>query len=158
MIRLGISTITIGDISSAVTVLIASIALVITYKRYLTSIRESRLSLAKSLYKDYLKLAFDNQKFASPSYPKENPKYKEIQENPVEFERYCHYVSLMLFAAEEILEINKESINWYNTWYNQLKKHALYFEGGHFNPSDWSKGIVDLCNDSISAYHEGGSE
>ena len=158
MIRIDISTITIGDIGAAVTVLIASIALVVAYKRYLTFIRENRLSFAKSLYKDYLKLAFDHQKFASPSYPKENPKYKEIQANPVEFERYCHYVSLMLFAAEEILEINKDSISWHNTWYNQFKKHALYFESEHFDPSDWSKGIVDLCNDSISAYHEGGSE
>ncbi len=49
MIRLDISTIAIGDIGAAVTALIASIALVVAYKRYSTFIRECLFNAGVSM-------------------------------------------------------------------------------------------------------------
>ena len=59
------------------------------------TIREQREAAEKQVYRDYLKLAFDNEKFSSSEV--------ELPKDKSELERYRWYVAFMLNSCDEIV-------------------------------------------------------
>lgn len=137
------------------TAAIAFVALIITYIQLRVSKRESRLGVAKGIYKDYLALAFANPKFSSASYPLHAPIFKTFANNSEEHERYEFFISYLLFAAEEILELTKNSLTWRATLRDQLRYHALFLDGKDFLEYHYSSDILTLRDEAIAAYKEG---
>lgn len=140
---------------SALTTSIA--AFFVAFKQYKATKYESRRSAANSIYKDYLLLAFQNPHLSSASYPLENPAYNKIKCEPSSFEQYEYYVSILLFASEEILEITKGDREWKMTLSDQLRYHALYLNSLDLQEAHYSKSIVALREEAIAAYsHDSG--
>ena len=116
---------------------------------------ELRLGLAKSIYKDYLALAVENPEFSMPSYPIAKPPFKEFVADSLNYRKYEFYVSNLIFAAEEILELTQSSQEWRATLQSQLQYHALYFQTEDFPESHYSKTILALREVAIARYqHE----
>lgn len=132
--------------------IIAVIALVVAFIQVRVSKRESRLSVAKSIYKDYLALAFANPKFSSASYPLEAPRMMIFESNPDDYEMYEYFVSHLLFSAEEVLHLTKNSVSWRATLRDQLRYHALYLESMDFPENHYSKELLTLREEAIAMY------
>ena len=135
------------------TAVIAGVALFIAWRQLRRSHEDQKAATAKSLYKDYLRLAYESPMLSSPSYPKRCPGYRAIRKDRVEFERYEWYVACLLFSVEEILNLEGGG-EWAFTLTAQLKYHALYlksypFEGNHYTPA-----VQQLIRRAIEEYDE----
>lgn len=141
----------ISAISDAITASVAILAVLVAIKQLKTSHEDQKITAAKELYRNYLQLAFENPRFSSPSYPKDNPSFPEIKNNPIEFEQYEFYVSNFLFAAEEILRIDR-SDDWTKTIIAQMKYHALYLRDlGDFG-EHYSEAVLDMIETACTKY------
>ncbi|MFM8332100.1 MAG: hypothetical protein ACKN9T_10465 [Candidatus Methylumidiphilus sp.] len=143
----------ISAYSALVTAVIALVALIIAVVQVVVSKHEARLGIAKSIYKDYLALAFANPQLSSPSYPKNSPRFKTFSKSTDDYERYEYFVSYLLFAAEEILDLTKNSTAWRNTLRDQIRWHALYLESVDFIEQHYSFDLLALVEEAISEYN-----
>ena len=137
----------ISAYATALGVVIASVALCVAAFQIWVTRLETRRSTALQIYKDYLKLAMDNPKFSSASYPIDSPRIHLFDNDDLEFERYEYYVSQVLFAAEGILEITND-LKWHAALLDQLKYHALYLKNATLVEAHFSKEIVALSKKS----------
>lgn len=149
---LGLAAEDISAYATIATALVAVLALAIAAVQILVGKHEARLSVAKSIYKDYLALALQNPKFSSASYPIKNPRLNEFSRNQDEYERYEFYVSYLLFATEEILHLTKASPEWRSALQAQLRYHALYLQSQDLTESHWSKELLMLREEAIAEY------
>lgn len=136
------------------TALIAFVALMVAGWQVLVSKKESRLGVAKGIYKDYLTLAFANPDFSSASYPLDAPRIKTFSRNVEEYERYEFFVSYLLFAAEEVLDLTRNSTEWRATLRDQLRYHALYLQSMDLRENHYSAELLTLREEAIVAYKE----
>jgi hypothetical protein len=143
--------------ATSATAAIAVVALIVAYIQVRVSKRESRLGVAKAIYKDYLALAFANPKFSSASYPLDAPGIQTFSRNADEYERYEFFVSYLLFAAEEVLDLTKNSPAWRATLRDQLRYHALYLDSMDLQEHHYSSDLLTLREEAIAAYKEGQS-
>ena len=149
---LGLASEDLSAYATIATAIVAVLALFIAIVQILVGKHEARLGVAKSIYKDYLALAMQNPKFSSASYPIESPRLHEISKDHEEYERYEFYVSYLLFAAEEILHLTKNSSEWRSALQAQLRYHALYLQSQDLPESHWSKKLLSLREKAIADY------
>lgn len=102
--------------------IIAVVAAYIAVKQLRLAKTESRVTNAKQIYKEYLLLAINNPTLSSPY--EEN--YLAIKQKKIRYEKYEFYVSYMLFASEEILELTEYDFEWEETLKTQIKYHYYY--------------------------------
>jgi hypothetical protein len=138
--------------AAVATLVIAIFALFVAGRQLIIGKSEARRGFAYSIYKDYLALAFANPKFSSASYPIENPRMKAFSNDRDEYERYEYYVSYLLFAAEEVLNLSKNSASWRETLRDQLRYHALYLDSLDLPEMHYSNELLELREDAINAY------
>lgn len=140
--------------ASLVTAVTAVVAVIVASIQIHVSKRESRLGVAKGIYKDYLTLAFANPKFSSPSYPLDAPGMKSFAHNAEELEKYEFFVSYVLFAAEEVLDLTKNSQAWRTTLRDQLRYHAIYLDSMDLQEQHYSSDLLTLREEAIAEYKE----
>lgn len=124
-------------------VIVTSVAAAVAYYQWQDLRAEGRSTAAKALYKDYLKLAFDEPEYALATY-------KSVESSPnraedLKYEKYQNYVSYMLFAVEEILDLDN-SAKWEETLLAQMQYHSTYLAGKDFQESAcfYSSAVLDL--------------
>ncbi|PSV55693.1 hypothetical protein [Photobacterium sp. GB-3] len=144
----------LSDIASISSAVIAFLAMIIAFFAYRSTRREAKLTLAKSLYKDYLNLAFENPKLSLASYPVENPRYYSFEKEDVKLEEYEYYVAQLVLASEEILDLTSNDLYWRNTLRDQLKQHALYLDSERFPENHSNRKFGSLVIDAIEAYKD----
>lgn len=149
---LGLNPEELSAYATMATAIVAVIALFIAIIQILVGKHEARLGVAKSIYKDYLAIAMQNPRFSSASYPINSPMIHEISKDHEEYERYEFYVSYLLFAAEEILNLTRNSSEWRSALQAQLRYHALYLQSKDIQESHWSKKILSLREKAIADY------
>lgn len=141
------------------TAVIASLALVGAVGQIIVGKREARLAVAKSIYREYLALAFANPKYSSAAYPKKSPRmhafrmHSDQNTNYETYEQYEFYVSNMLFAAEEILDITHNKSEWRTTLRDQLKYHALYLQSLDMPETHYGAKLLTLRDEAVEAYN-----
>jgi len=149
----GLSAEQLNAVAASVTAGVAFVALCVAIWQVSVTKREARLTLAKSLYKDYLALAMQNPCFSSPSYPKSAPRLKEFSTDRDKYEQYEFFVSYLLFAAEEILDlVGTSSPEWHATLASQLRYHALYLQSADLQESHLSKAVLRLRDRALIEY------
>ncbi|TMP80576.1 hypothetical protein CWB73_11125 [Pseudoalteromonas phenolica] len=122
------------------TALIAFIALRIARKQLKTAREESKRALAHSAYNDYLTLCFENTKF---SYGNEKGECQS---------EYKWFVSKMLFAFEQIIEVYPDDIEWKTAIKNQLKMHSPHLTNSNsVSRKDWSNELTKIIQEVIES-------
>src|ERR1700760_4738050 len=92
----------VGAGATAVAAAVAIIAAIITYFQYKGAKQIQREATAKQIYSDYLKLAIEHPAFTSGKKP----------DDPLESERYEWFVSYMLNACEQIVDVVGDDKEW----------------------------------------------
>jgi hypothetical protein len=101
----------------------------------LTSQAVARSSRAHTLYNDYLKRCFEHPDLASVNAfegvhaKRRKPTYDPYRFETVEVEKYHWFMSLMLEAMEQILDIKGGDEAWKRTVSDQVNYHGGYFQG-----------------------------
>ena len=101
------------------------------------SISESRnaerRANANELWREILRLAFDNPKLSDPTLNLTSFDYAAltIDGSPELFQKYEMFVDTMLNASEEILDVSPTK-EWKAAVRIQLKPHRLYLQSPHF--------------------------
>jgi hypothetical protein len=135
----------IGSLSQVVTTLIASIAVFLAFWQVTAARRAQREATAKSLYRDYLKLAFENPTLAIPG--SENKKL-------IEQDDYRWFVSILLNACDEILYCIDDDI-WRTVVATELRYHTLYLRSKFFIEDEgwnlYSKSLHDVSKMTASS-------
>lgn len=107
-----------------------------------TQLRQNRLnhteSVAKDIYKEYLKVAIQ---YPSLAYP-ENKFHKFIKEvgDVEELNRYAWFVSYALFACDEVLTLSRDRERWALVIKEQLRYHAEYLSWPEFSKTSEIEG------------------
>ena len=143
----------LGAYATALSAVIASIAVCVAAYQISVTRREARRGIALQIYKDYLKLAMDNPKFSSASYPVGTPRLRTFSNDELEYERYEYFVAHLLFAAEGILEASNDT-EWRATLRDQLKYHALYLQSPNLLDAHFSGNVLALAQEAILEYQE----
>lgn len=143
--------------ASMLTFVIALAALFLAWRQLVSSKQEARNALAKTLYREYILLAMQNPEFSMPSYPVENPKMLRFSGDPKQYDAYEFYVSHMLYAVEEIVDMVRgtpEWSGWRETILSQMEYHALYLKSDDFPRSHWSSDVLSLVDEAIESYSQ----
>ena len=121
------------------TVVIAVVAIVTA----INAVNSQREATAKEIYRDYLKLAFDNPELA-------NPRGFDNPSNLNQNERYRWFVAFMLNSCDEIARSKSKDKGWRKTIIEDLRFHKVYLkspefdeDGGWYLYSHELKGIAD---------------
>lgn len=127
-------------------VVIAAVAACFGRKQIITARKESKRAIAHAAYDRYLDLCLEKTEF---SFGSDDPK-KTFGES--KFKEYLWFVSKMLFAFEQILDVYTNDDAWSATIRSQLKRHKY-----HLNQSstvirkEWSEPLMKLINEVIGA-------
>lgn len=127
-----------NDRASIITAAIATLALAIAVCQLYINRYESRRNTAYSIYQEYLKLCFE---YADLSYGKQS----DILINGKINNKYPWFIAQMLFAFEQILEIDKNDENWNVAIASQLKKHQWYLKKSKsVERNEWNEKLKDI--------------
>ena len=143
----------LADVAAIVTALLALLALLLAWHQLRVMRREGRLTLAKSIYREYLAMAIDNPMFSSASYPLASPRMYAFWDDADARERYEFYVAHLLFAAEEILALSKLP-TWREAMQLHLQYHGLYLATEGARLDLYSEEVGALARAAILAYNE----
>lgn len=147
----------VSDIATTVGVMVAVGAACVAYGQ----LDEAKASAAKSVYKEYLKMSFDNPEFSAASYPPDDPayyKFKRIGEKldagEKNYEQYEFYVAFLLHSAEEIMKLTslQEQSGWRETLRNQFAHHAIYLSEHDWGCKQYDSDIYDLIEEGVRLY------
>ncbi|MCV6636637.1 hypothetical protein [Candidatus Albibeggiatoa sp. nov. NOAA] len=147
-----IDKVSLSDIANIFMAITTFFAATIAFLQYKKSKNEARDINAKSLYMDYLKLAFDNPKFSLASYPVENPRFSQIVVESDDYCQYEFYVSNLLFAIEEILNLADWNNVWEETVIEQLTYHAIYLNSMDFPEHHYDERLLYMREVAIKRY------
>lgn len=90
-----------------------------------------RETIAKTLYRDYLRLAIDKPRFAYPGLMQVDHDRRTADSSNDAYEAYEWFVSYLLHALEEILTIRRSEV-WIETVKAQLGYHKPCLSGEYF--------------------------
>ncbi|ALU44521.1 hypothetical protein [Pseudoalteromonas rubra] len=141
-----------SELTGIAALAVACGALIIAYRQYSISKTQARDIHAKNQYMGYLKLAFEHPKYALASYPENSPRYFEFYRNRDEYTRYEFYVSNLIFAVEQILELADWNQSWEDTVVDQLKYHAIYLDSCDFPEEHTDKRLLRMREKAIELY------
>ncbi len=132
----------IGDDATVAIAVIAAITAFVTAWAAINARNAQREATAKDIYRDYLKLAFQNPTLANPS------------DDPNKSEQYRWFVAFMLNSCEEIARTKSKDKNWSKTLRHDLRMHGNYLKSPQFvKDGGWGlysrelKGIFDEALD-----------
>lgn len=116
----------------------AVVALIYAHLQISDARRTERRANANELWRETLRLAFDNPKLSDPSLNTTNFDYKTltIDGDPELFQKYEMFVDTVLNASEEILE-GSPTPEWDAAVRLQLKLHRDYLLSPHFQDSGY---------------------
>ena len=102
--------------------------------------RAERRGNANELWREYLRLAFENPKLSDPTLHLADFNYEAltIDGSPEMFQKYELFVDTILNASEEILEVSPTK-EWDAAVRLQLKLHCCYLLSPHFLNSGYLK-------------------
>lgn len=130
MVWLWDSAVTIGTVVMAAA---AVVALIYAHQQISENRRAERRSNANELWREYLRLAFENPKLSDPTLHLADFNYEAltIDSSPEMFQKYELFVDTILNASEEILEVSPTR-EWDTAVRIQLKLHRSYLRSPHF--------------------------
>jgi len=99
--------------------------------------QEQGESTAKSIFREYLRLAFEHPDLAAPDYPK-------LAAEPDKYQKYSWFVAHLLWACEEILQYEKGEI-----WKKNLQRNVDYHREYFINDSDFNEKDFRLYDSSV---------
>jgi hypothetical protein len=144
---------TVTACSAAATAIIAFAAATIALSQLFSGRREARLGIAKTIYKDYLALAFANPEFSSAGYPVDKPPSAVFKkDSPGKYEQYEYFVAYLLYGAEEIICLTKNEVGWRETLIDQLRYHGAYIESEDFPNLHYSPILLGLTKAALEKY------
>ncbi|MGI2198599.1 hypothetical protein [Shewanella baltica] len=121
-----------------ITAAVAVIALFFAWYQVRAARKESRRATAYAAYDNYLKLCLDNQSFAMGTE-------SEIKNDDKNYLKYKWFVTNMLFAFEQVLEVCKDDPTWEKTVTSQLRRHKWHLEHSKsVQRKEWSEKLIDL--------------
>lgn len=153
-----LQSLSVSDFTGVATLVVACGALIVAYRQYSNSKVQAHEIHAQSQYMEYLKLAFDNPKYSLASYPEASPRYYEFCDNRDEYIQYEFYVSNLIFAVEQILELADWNQAWEDTIVDQLKYHAIYLDSYDFPERHTDKRLLRMREKAIDLYLEDGGK
>jgi hypothetical protein len=113
----------LGSLAQLALTFIAVIALVFAYLQIRSSQQSQQQATAKEIYRDYLRLSFDNPSLASP---------KDDDQEIISDYRYRWFVAVMLNACEEILATFGNDDTWNNVVLAEMEYHKTYLHSQFF--------------------------
>jgi hypothetical protein len=118
--------------------LAAIIALIYAHVQITDSRKAEQRANANELWRETLRLAFDNPKLSDPSLNTTAFDYENltIDGDPELFQKYEMFVDTVLNASEDILE-GLPTPEWYAAVRMQLKTHRDYLHSAHFQNSGY---------------------
>jgi len=124
------NAITIGTLVMAAA---AIAALIYAHLQISENRRAERRGNANELWREYLRLAFENPKLSDPTLHLADFNYEAlaIDGSPEMFQKYELFVDTILNASEEILEVSPTK-EWDAAVRLQLKLHCCYLLSPHF--------------------------
>ena len=131
------NAVTIGTLVMAAA---AITALIYAHLQISENRRAERRGNANELWREYLRLAFDNPKLSDPTLRLADFNYEAltIDGSPEMFQKYELFVDTILNASEEILEVSPTR-EWDAAVRIQLKQHRDYLLSPHFLNSGYLK-------------------
>ena len=116
----------------------AVVALIYAHLQISDSRKAERRANANELWRETLRLAFDNPKLSDPSLNTTAFDYENltIDGDPELFQKYEMFVDTILNASEEILE-GSPTPEWNAAVRMQLKLHREYLRSPHFQDSGY---------------------
>lgn len=116
----------------------AIVALIYAHLQISDSRKAERRANANELWRETLRLAFDNPKLSDPSLNTTAFDYEKltIDGDPELFQKYEMFVDTILNASEEILE-GSPTPEWNAAVRMQLKLHREYLRSPHFQDSGY---------------------
>jgi hypothetical protein len=107
-----------SQIAPAFTFIAAVIAVFVAWRQFALNRANQRETTAKAIFREYLKLAFENPDLAAGDYQSLPPAKRE---------QYEWFVGYFLWAAEEILDYAKNDPTWEINLELNAKRHLEYF-------------------------------
>jgi hypothetical protein len=131
------NAVTIGTLVMAAA---AIAALIYAHLQISENRRAERRGNANELWREYLRLAFENPKLSDPTLHLADFNYEAltIDGSPEMFQKYELFVDTILNASEEILEVSPTR-EWDAAVRLQLKLHRGYLMSPHFLNSGYLK-------------------
>lgn len=129
-----------ANISTIVTAIVALLALVGAVWQVMVSRRSQREATASGLYGDYLALAVQYPRLASACCEgaRKNRSTRD------EFESYEWFISLMLNAFEQILDLTEGDMIWRKAITDQITYHRDYISSKGFVRGHYSSSLQEL--------------
>ena len=151
----------LGGLATVGTLIVALCALRFAREQISEAKNTQREATAKDIYRDYLKLTFENPKFANPAefIGEADGNWKRKGEWNKD-ERYRWFVAFMLNSCDEIARSKQGDKNWRTTIHMDLKAHFDYLESPQFEEDGgwglYSRELKDIWKDVVkSETHKG---
>jgi hypothetical protein len=127
-----------GTLSSVVMALAALAALVYAHLQIGEGRRAERRADANELWRETLRLGFDNPKLSDPSLNLADFDYvaRTVDGSQETFQKYELFVDTILNASEEILDVSPTK-EWRAAVRIQLRQHRAYLLSEHFEHSGY---------------------
>jgi hypothetical protein len=127
-----------AQIAPGLTPLVALFAVLVAWRQLTLNRENERETTAKSVFREYLKLAFENPDLAEGNYAALITGGKR--------DKYEWFVGYFLWAAEEILAYARNDTIWRDNLISQAKQHRAYFNSPRFDKEleGYSKEVVKL--------------
>lgn len=113
--------------------------LIVAYLQLRAGLQGQREATALGIWKDYLALALQHPHLAAPQ-----PYLTGVGRDSETFARYEWFVSMMLFACEQIVALQPRDREWRSTVQDQLRLHREYLRGTEFSANCYSKQLRAL--------------
>jgi hypothetical protein len=128
----------IGSLANVVMALAAIGALVYAHLQISEGRRSERRADANELWRETLRLGFDNPKLSDPTQRLADFDYVNltVDGSKETFQKYELFVDTILNASEEILDVNPTP-EWIAAVRIQLKQHHAYLTSAHFERSGY---------------------
>jgi hypothetical protein len=129
------NAVTIGTLVMAAA---AVIALIYAHLSITESRQAERRANANELWRETLRLAFDNPKLSDPTLHLTDFDYEAltIDGSKELFQKYELFVDNVLYASEEILNVSPTR-EWERAVQMQLRSHHAYLQSAHFRKSGY---------------------
>ena len=129
----------VSNIATAVAAIAALIALGVAWFQVKAGREAQRETVAKEIYRDYLRLALEYPHYAYPDYV-------HLSANPGsdDFQRYEWFVAFLCYASEEIMEMFGNKPGWESAIISQLGYHYDYLHSDNFVRDHYSDKLVKL--------------
>ena len=122
----------LGGLATAGTMIAALCALVFAWNQTTQGRNSQREATAKDIYRDYLRLAFENPKFANPNKLLGMAEGWKQNGEWIQDERYRWFVAFMLNSYDEIALCNPKDNTWRLVILEDLNLHREYLKSREF--------------------------